>query len=67
LLDKGADLEAADEEKWRPLHFAAYQGRLSLARRLVDSGCELEPLSDEGKTPFYYALDGNHSEMIQFL
>lgn len=67
LLDHDADPEVLDEEEWRPLHFAAYQGRTALTRRLLDMGCELDPRTGEGATPFFLALDQNHKDITDLL
>lgn len=64
LLDAGADKEATDIDKWRPLHFAADRGHTGLARRLLDLGCEPEPEDLDGDTPFMLALLQNRSEII---
>lgn len=64
LLNWKANVEAMDDENWRPLHYVAGQGHEQLTRRLMDSGCELDPQTDEGETPLYRAFLNNHTEVI---
>lgn len=67
LLDFDANVESQDEDGWRPIHFAAFRGRTTLARRLLNMGCESEPLTNEGATPLFLALSENHIKVINLL
>lgn len=67
LLDFNADIESQNKEGWRPIHFAADQGRLALARRLLKLGCASEPLTNEGATPLFFAMFFNHLDMVDLL
>jgi len=36
LCDRGADVEARDDYEYRPLHYAAYNGRISVVKELIE-------------------------------
>ncbi|MCE9561234.1 MAG: ankyrin repeat domain-containing protein [Planctomycetes bacterium] len=42
LLDKGADVNTADDHGYTPLHFAAEKGHLDVVKRLVKAGAKLD-------------------------
>lgn len=65
LLDFGADKESTDEDAWRPLHYAAYNGSEGLARRLLDAGCTTEAQTNLGETPFFLAVSQGHTDVIR--
>lgn len=67
LLDFGANIESQDEDGWRPIHFAADQDRTALARRLLNLGCASEPVTHEGATPLFIAMDSNYIDMVDLL
>lgn len=60
LLDRGADIGAADAAGSTPLHHAAFFGRTSAVRLLLDRGASPSVRDKAGKTastscgPFYY-------------
>lgn len=64
LLDWGASVESIGGKRWRPLHYATAEGRIRLTDRLLNSGCEPNPQTDEGETPFFLACNNNHTEVI---
>jgi hypothetical protein len=51
LLASGAEINAKDEKKWTPLHWAAAGGWANIARLLIVNGADLSALSHEGNTP----------------
>lgn len=65
LIDRVADTESMDKRGWRPLHFAAYHGYTELASRLLDLGCERQPQTHLGETPFYLAIARNRPDIIE--
>jgi ankyrin repeat protein len=50
-----------------PLHFAARDGNLEMARILVDAGADLERLSGNGTRPLVAAIINNHIELALYL
>lgn len=55
-LNQGADLTQRDPEGNLPLHVAARDGRLVIARSLVEHGADVNALNDRGQTPVLIAL-----------
>ena len=57
LIDQGADLNVpAGARMWTPLHRAALQGHIGIARLLADRGVEINAKDRDGATPLDIAL-----------
>jgi hypothetical protein len=52
---------------WRPLHFAAYYGRTSVARVLVSGGASINARDTNGDTPLHIAAGNDHLSMVLLL
>lgn len=57
LLDAGLDVNATDNSKNAPLHYAASKGRnnIDLCALLVDKGANVNPVNNDGDTPLEVA------------
>ena len=73
LVEAGADVNAADDSGWTPLHRVA-DSRLSLgdaivdaARILLDSGANPDATDDKGKTPLHSAAESGHVNLARLL
>src|SRR5438105_10245956 len=53
LLAFGANIEAQDDDKQTPLHFACYKEQT--ANLLLESGANIEAQDENGDTPLYCA------------
>jgi ankyrin repeat protein len=51
LVEKGADVNAADADGTTPLHWAAHTGDVALVRRLLRAGAKVNVRNDYGATP----------------
>ena len=58
LLDRGADVNAANEAGQTPLHAAAAIGANGVVRFLVERGARLDAKTRQGRTPLDEALRG---------
>ncbi len=68
LLDLGVSTEVADEANQRPLHVAAYDNALKVAKLLLDRGAEIDPYERRhGNTPLGFACYARNPEMIELL
>lgn len=65
LINGKADIECMDLRGWRPLHFAAHHGYMELASRLLDLGCERQPQTHLGETPFFLAMTAHRAGIIK--
>jgi ankyrin repeat protein len=53
LLEHGADLNAQRNDLWTPLHLAAYNGNLAVARILLDHGADVNLRNDDDQAPLH--------------
>ena len=54
LVEEGADVEALDDQGWRPLFIAAHHGHVEVARTLMEAGADLEAaLPPSGERPLH--------------
>ena len=67
LIKLGADIEAEDQEKWKPLHYAAKAGNLEVARCLIDRGAQIETKTKLGWTPLHTAVISDKFDIVKFL
>ncbi|MEH6937148.1 ankyrin repeat domain-containing protein [Bacillus sp. JJ664] len=66
LLLNGADCNIKDSEGHTPLHIAAFEGSISIAKLLIGNGAKIYK-SNAGKTPLHIAEERNHTEFSHFL
>jgi ankyrin repeat protein len=68
LLDLGTPIEVENAQKQRPLHHAAGNNALRVARLLIERGAEVDPVeTGYGGTPIGWASYGDKREMIRLL
>lgn len=67
LVDRGADVNAADVTGWTPLHAAAYGGHPEIIRFLLGRGARLTPDNWYTPTPLDVAEDLHHKEAMEVL
>ncbi len=67
LLDKGANVNTADQTGMTPLHVAATLDRIEEARLLIDYGADLEARDDFGDTPLHSAAIHGKLQFVEFL
>jgi ankyrin repeat protein len=67
LIERGADVNAAQTAGYRPLHQAAVAGREDLVRLLLDTGADKTARCDRGKTPAEYARERGHATVAALL
>jgi ankyrin repeat protein len=51
LIDRGADVNAQDEEGRRPLHYAVWQNQMAVASALLSHGADVHAVDKHGMTP----------------
>jgi len=68
LLEKGADVNAAcDEKLGTPLHCAANMGKVESMRLLLANGSDWNAKDIESITPLHEAVGNNHLEAVRLL
>lgn len=68
LFDAGLDIDRPDDEGRRPMHEAAFSGRLDMVRFLHEAGAILDaPIHPFGYTALYYAVQQGHGDVARYL
>ena len=55
------------DDGWTALHFAAFNGYLAIATRLLEGGADLTLRNKDGKTALDYARSYGYSEVVALL
>ena len=50
-----------------PLHMAAYEGYLDIFKYIVEHVTDKNPSNDYGETPFQYALENDHYNVVDYI
>ena len=66
-LRDGASSQARDGCGVSILSYAAQQGQLRIARRLIEAGANVNESDNDGLTPLMWATQGNHREIVDLL
>lgn len=67
LLDHGADPNAEDDEKWRPLHAASMTGTLDVVARLVQGGARVDGAGAPDNTaPIHLAAANDRPDLLEY-
>jgi ankyrin repeat protein len=66
-LEQGADIEAQDDQGMTPLHYAAWNGKLEVAKYLIEKGVNKEAQDESGYTPFHHAAWNGKLEVVKYL
>ena len=68
LLDLGTPIEVQDAKEQRPLHVAAANDAVQVARLLIDRGAEIDPYElNYSNTPLDFAIYHDYPRMIELL
>ncbi|KAH8976956.1 hypothetical protein EDB86DRAFT_2764231, partial [Lactarius hatsudake] len=67
LRERGADVNALNENEDTPLHIVSECGRLAAAKWLLDCGADANSQNKHGQTPLYFAASRGHLEVAQIL
>jgi ankyrin repeat protein len=68
-LDGEAELEDASDDGYTALHFAAFFGRLEVARMLLERGADRNPVAQNKSrvTPLHSSVAGRHRDLVGLL
>ena len=67
LLDRGADVDAAEPDGTTALHWAAHNEDLEVAARLVEAGAEVDATTRYGVAPLALAATNGSPETLRML
>ena len=68
LLEKGAEVDKAEEDGWTPLLLkACWKGHVDAARLLLDKGAEVDRADKDGETPLFNACWNGHVDAARLL
>ena len=67
LLDKGAEVDRANDGGGTPLFVACQEGRADAARLLLDNGAEVDRATEDGATPLYIACEKGRADAARLL
>jgi uncharacterized protein len=68
LIERGAKVNIAGENRWTPLHFAAQRGDAKLAALLLSKGADMKAwTSPDGFTPLIVAAGFGSKDVVELL
>ena len=71
LIEKGADIEAKNQEKKTPLHYASWNGQTNVVKYLLSKGANKNAKNTSGTTPYditcYSIKDRSQKNIIREL
>ncbi len=67
LLDRGAKIEAKDDNGNTALMLAAYNGKVDAIKILLDRGADIDAMNNVGETALARALSANQEEAVHLL
>ncbi|XP_011698880.1 PREDICTED: protein phosphatase 1 regulatory subunit 12A-like isoform X5 [Wasmannia auropunctata] len=65
LVEQGADINRGDNEGWTPLHATASCGFVSIAKYLIEQGCNLAAVNNDGELALDIAESDEMEDMLQ--
>ena len=66
-LEKGADVNAKDDNGWTPLHEAAWNGHKEVVELLIVKGANVNAMDNDSKTPLGQARTFGHTDIAELL
>ena len=67
LIERGADVDAKDNNGWTPLHWASDSNHIEIAKLLIDRGADVDAKDNWGWTPLHRACGNNALELAKLL
>lgn len=68
LMSAGSEIDLPDDEGRRPLHEAAFFGRLAMVKFLTKHGALLDaPIHPFGYTALFFAAEEGHADVVRYL
>ena len=66
LIEKGADVNAKDEDEETALHLASEEGHLEIVQYLIEKGADINAKDCYGQTALYLVSEQNTHEAVRW-
>ncbi|KAK2593104.1 hypothetical protein QQS21_009194 [Conoideocrella luteorostrata] len=67
LADRGAEVDAKDDNERTPLSWASNNGREAMVKVLLEKGADVETKDNDGRTPLLLATNNRHEATVKVL
>jgi hypothetical protein len=67
LLERGAEVDKADNEGTTPLQISSFEGHVEVVRVLLDKGAEIDKAANDDWTPLLAGCQDDHVEVVRLL
>ena len=67
LLERGANVNAAENDGWTPLTVASREGHLEAVKLLMEKGANVNKLEGGGHTALFWAKRNGHQQVVALL
>jgi len=67
LLNKGAGVNAKDEDGCSPLLWAVLSGNIGAVQTLIDRGADIDALNNDSETPLHWAATSGNLSLAKLL
>jgi ankyrin repeat protein len=64
LVERGADVNAVQQNSFTPLHGAAQNGQIEMVQLLIEHGANRAAQTADGKTAMDFAREGGHEDVV---
>ncbi len=67
LIEKGAVVNAKDEDKQTAIHFASENGHIQIVQYLIEKGADVNAKDYYEQTALHFASEEGHLQIVQYL
>ncbi|WP_353271076.1 ankyrin repeat domain-containing protein [Wolbachia endosymbiont (group A) of Alloplasta piceator] len=67
LTKNGANVNAQNEDKGTPLHYAAYSGHIEVVKHLIKKEADVNVVDRYGRSPLHYAAENGYTQVVEVL
>ena len=67
LIDRGAEVNATNDDDWTALTIAAIDGHRDVVELLIDRGADVNATDGQGQTALMFAANKGHRDVVELL